>query len=60
MVAYEFYQRDKRGQPRLFGILPERRKKPERTSDESIMNWVKKILGNNRAIKKIYFIKVDV
>ncbi len=60
MIAYEFYQCDKIGQPHLFGILPERRTNPERISGESIMNWVIKILGNNADIENIYFIKVDV
>jgi transposase-like protein len=60
MVAYEFYGRDEKGKEYFIGILPERRKKTERISDESVMNWVKKILHNKQDMKNIYFIKVDM
>ena len=60
MVAYEFYQLNKIGESHLFAILPERRKNPERISAESIMNWVKKVLGNSEGIKDIYFVRVTV
>jgi hypothetical protein len=39
MVAYEFYWRDEKGKEHLIGILPERRKNPERITEESIFNW---------------------
>jgi hypothetical protein len=60
MVAYEFYGRDGKGEEYLIGILPERRKIPERITRESIMNWVGKILVDNEDIKNTYFLKVDV
>jgi hypothetical protein len=60
MVAYEFYWRDETEEEHFIGILPERRKNPERISDESIINWVRKILGDGGEIKNIYFTKVDV
>ena len=60
MVAYEFYWRDEEEKEHVIGILRERRKNPERISDESIINWGRKILGKNGDIKNIYFIKVDV
>jgi hypothetical protein len=60
MIAYEFYQRDKVGEPHLLGILPERRKNRKRISGESVVNWVIKIVGNNGNFKNIYFVKVDV
>jgi signal transduction histidine kinase len=60
MAAYEFYWRDETEKEHFVGVLPERRKNPERISDESIINWGRKILDKNGDIKNIYFTKVDV
>jgi len=59
MTAYEFYFEDWEGRPHFFGILPERRKNPERITHESIMNWGRTVMGNREGIKKIYFVKVE-
>ncbi len=61
MVAYEFYWLNGNGKEHLLGILPERRKKPERITRESILNWAKGILPYNPGadFKSIYFIQVD-
>ncbi len=60
LIAYEFYWNDQEGVSHLIGILPERRKKPERITKESIMNWGKKLLGDSTEVKDIYFIEVSV
>lgn len=60
MVAYEFYWRDEIGNAHLVGILPERRKDRSRINDESIMNWVKKIIGDNLSADDIFFSKVNI
>ena len=60
MVAYEFYWRDEIGDAHLVGILPERRKDPDRISDESIMNWVNKIIGDTLRANDIFFAKVNI
>lgn len=60
MVAYEFYWRNEIGDTHLVGILPERRKDPNRISDESIMNWVKKIIGDTSRANDIFFSKVNI
>ncbi|MBM4338957.1 MAG: hypothetical protein FJ110_05395 [Deltaproteobacteria bacterium] len=60
MLAYEFYYRDDTDQCQLIGILPERRKGPQRITPESIMNWVEKVLGSNLDISKIFFVKVMI
>ncbi len=59
MVAYELYWSDHKGKENLIGILPERRKNPERITQESILNWGWKIIGNNSDVKNIYFILVE-
>jgi len=60
MVAYEFYLRNDKGMEHLVGILPERRRDSKRITRESVMNWVKELLGNNGAPMKIFFIRVEV
>ena len=54
MVAYELYKRDKTNLHELIGILPERRKTPERITPESIINWGKEILGDD--VNNIFYI----
>ncbi len=60
MVAYEFYWRDPIKGYQLIGTLPERRKNPVRITQESVINWGKKILGNNIDIKDMFFIQVTI
>jgi hypothetical protein len=59
MVAYEFYWRDDTEGVHFIGILPERRKRPERITQKSILNWGWKIIGNDSDVKDIYFVKVE-
>jgi hypothetical protein len=60
MVAYEFYWRDETGDAHLVGILPERRKNSNRITNESIMKWVKKVIGNGLKADDIFFSKVNI
>jgi hypothetical protein len=60
MVAYEFYWRDEIGIAHLIGILPERRKDPTRITEESIMNWVKKVIYNNIEVSNVFFNQVTI
>ena len=57
MVAYEFYRQKPNG-CHLIGILPERRKDPERITEESIMNWVRILLGDRGDLRNIFFVKI--
>ena len=58
MTVYEFYERDEKRQPHLVGILPERRRKPERITVESVRNWGRQIKGDGGTA--VYFVEVDV
>ena len=60
MVAYEFYWSDGTGKEHFLGILPERRKNPERITKEIILNWGRKVIGDSSDVKGIYFVKVDI
>ena len=60
MVVYELYSSDEIGQEHFIGILPERRKNPERITRESVLNWGWKVIGDTPDVENIYFVKVDV
>ncbi len=59
MVAYEFYWLDGTKKVHFIGILPERRKKIERITQKSILNWGKMVIGDTSEAKDLYFVKVE-
>ena len=59
MIAYEFYRRVLCGEDRLIGVLPERRKDPERITHNSIMNWAKLLAPEDFFNERIYFVRVE-
>jgi hypothetical protein len=60
MIAYEFYWLDSKGGYEIIGVLPERRKRPERSTRESISHWGEKLFTNNLNVKDIFFIQVMI
>jgi hypothetical protein len=58
MVAYDFYWLDETRGYQTIGVLPERRKRPERITQKSILNWGEKIFGKGLDTKDIFFIQV--
>ncbi len=60
MIAYEFYCRDYNGQDHLIGILPERRKNLRRITRESIINWARKVVGDDTEVKDLFFSQVEI
>jgi len=60
MLAYEFYWLDEAEKVHFIGILPERRKSPERITGEFILNWGWKVIGDNTDVKDIYFVQVEM
>ncbi len=60
MLAYEFYSQDGLNGYHLIGILPERRKHQERITEESIVKWVRMVLGDDADITNIFFVKVTL
>jgi hypothetical protein len=58
MLAYEFYSRDEINGFQLICIITERRKHQERINEESIMKWVRMVLGDNADLSNICFVKV--
>jgi hypothetical protein len=61
MTAYEYYWRDEDGD-NLIGILPERRQSQERINEQSVVSWLRTIVGDTLGphFDKIYFIRVEV
>jgi hypothetical protein len=61
MIVYKFYLRDAIKGDIFLGALPERRKNPQRVSEESteesVMNWGRTYFGKNAKDEDIYFIK---
>jgi len=60
MVAYEFYCCDENEGVHFIGVLPERRKNPARITQNSIMNWGVKVIGDNSGVKEIFFAQVAI
>jgi len=62
MIAYEIYRRVLSGDDRLLGILPERRRNPQRISKESVMRWARLLINDDMTEEyfkeNIYFIPV--
>ena len=58
MVSYKFYLRNPKGIFEFIGVLPERRRDPERISDQSIYNWGRKYFGTNeKEYKDMFFVE---
>jgi len=60
MIAYEFYCRDEEKGDDLIGILPERRQNHERITQQSVVNWLRTVMGPTADTDKIYFVRVKV
>jgi hypothetical protein len=61
MIVYKFYLRDVIKGDIFLGALPERRKNPQRVSEESteesVINWGRQHFGKNAKDEDIFFIK---
>lgn len=60
MVAYEFYWHDPIKGYQLIGVLPERRRNPNRITKESVLNWGEKYFGNYLNLNDMFFIEVEI
>jgi len=60
LLAYEYYWRDATDRFHSIGILPERRGKLERITEESILNWGKIILGEDTGLSNLFFVQITI
>ncbi len=58
MVLYKFYLRDAEKGDIFLGSLPERRRNPQRITEESIINWGRTYFGKYAKNGDIFFIKI--
>jgi len=57
MIVYKFYLRDAVKGDIFLGSLPERRKNPQRITEESIINWGRTYFSQYAKDGNIFFIK---
>ena len=58
MIGYQLYWwRDPKGYE-FIGVLPERRKDPQRITNESVLNWGQKYFGIHLNLAGMYLIEV--
>jgi len=60
MVAYELYWLDPIKGYQLIGVLPERRRDPQRISKESVLNWGQTYFGDYLNLDDMFFIDVEL
>jgi hypothetical protein len=62
MVAYAMYWIGEIDKDRFIGMLPERRKKPERITQESVLKWVRTFLDDiaDLDLNNIYFVQKEL
>lgn len=60
MRAYLFFMRSKTDRYELVGILPERRRVPERITPESIINWEREMWGPYVSLNDIFYITATI
>ncbi len=60
MLGYRLFLFDQAEGFKLIAVLPERRKKPERITAESIIRWGASLLGDRARGKNILFEQVTI
>jgi len=63
ITAYEFFRRVGNGRDHFVGTLPERRKNPERITEDSIRNWARLLfsrMSEEDFKHDIYFLEVRI
>ncbi len=60
MVAYAFYAFEDIEKVHFIGLLPERRKNPNRITQESISQLVRISLGNELDVDNLFFIEITL
>ncbi len=59
-IIYEFYRRERNGEDRFIGALPEKRKDPKRITNASIVNWAKIKIPDELLHGRIFFMRVKI
>ena len=59
-IIYEFYRRERNGEDRFIGALPEKRKDAKRITNASIVNWAKIKIPDELLHGRIFFMRVKL
>jgi len=60
VIGYELYWHDPIKGYQLMGVLPERRKNPNRITEESVLNWGKEYFSKNSNLNEMFFLEVEI
>ena len=60
MIGYELYWHDPIKGYQLMGVLPERRKNPNRITEESVLNWGKEYFSKHLNLNEMFFLEVEI
>ncbi len=58
MIAYAFYWLEEIDKIHFIGLLPERRKNPERITQQSISNFGRAIIGSEVDVGSLFFLEM--
>ena len=58
MIAYAFYWLEEIDKVHFVGLLPERRKNPERITQQSISNYARAIIGNEIDVGSLFVLEM--
>ncbi len=58
--VYHFYRRDRKGEEQFICSLMEKRKRIERITHASIMNWARIVDFKDVFEERVYFIRQDI
>jgi hypothetical protein len=59
MLVDQFSCLGEGGKDHLIGILPERRRSPERITNRPIINWAREVIGNGCHGQRIHFVQIN-
>ncbi len=61
MLSYEYFWLDETGEAHIIGMMPERRQDSRRITKESVMQWLRVLLGESIDPDNFFFsqIKID-
>jgi hypothetical protein len=60
IFVYHFYRRERNGEDQFIGTLREKRRKKERITHASIMNWAKIHAPKDVFEERVYFERIEI
>jgi hypothetical protein len=60
MITYSFYWLEEIDKVHFVGLLPERRKNPERITQQSISNFARTVIGNEVDVRSLFFLEMTL